>query len=80
MLWFIPAPFSVAAIVLGHVGLVQTKGQKGSNRGFAIAGLALGYAFIGIFVVIFGSMLLLWLTGGMAGMSWDSVDEGMMYP
>ena len=48
--WFIPAPWSLAAVVLGHIGLAQTKGQKGTNRGFAITGLVTGY--VGIALVI----------------------------
>lgn len=49
--WMLPAPWSLAAVVLGHIGLRQTKGTKGSNRGFAITGIVTGY--VGIAIALF---------------------------
>jgi hypothetical protein len=49
--WMIPGPWSLAAVILGHIGLRQTKGTKGSNRGFAIAGIVTGY--VGIAIALF---------------------------
>lgn len=47
-----PTPFSLVAIVLGHIGLSQTKGKHGRNRAFAIAGLVLGYSGIALLVIL----------------------------
>jgi hypothetical protein len=53
-LWTIPVPWSLAAVILGHIGLSQVKGQGGNNRGFAIAGLVTGYIGIGLVVLLIG--------------------------
>ena len=37
---------SVAAVITGHIALAQLKTSKENGRGFAIAGLVLGYAGI----------------------------------
>ena len=37
---------SVSAIITGHISLAQLKDSKENGRGFAIAGLVLGYAGI----------------------------------
>ncbi len=35
---------SVAAVITGHIALAQLKDSKENGRGFAIAGIVLGYA------------------------------------
>jgi hypothetical protein len=44
---------AVLAVVFGHVALGQVKRSRGWQRGggMAVAGLALGYAFVAIFVL-----------------------------
>ena len=42
---------AVAGIITGHVALSQIKQTKQAGRGFAIAGLATGYALIGLAIV-----------------------------
>ena len=37
---------SVSAVITGHIALAQLKDSKENGRGFAIAGLVLGYAGI----------------------------------
>ncbi|MEY4397201.1 MAG: hypothetical protein RLZZ40_957 [Actinomycetota bacterium] len=78
VLWWIPAPFGVAAIALGHIGLVKTKGQGGTSRGFAIAGLILGYVWLALVIVIFGLLALWAMSGGLDTI--ENIDTGMMNP
>ena len=42
---------AVAAIVTGHFALAQLKQKPKSGRGLAIAGLAIGYATIGFWII-----------------------------
>lgn len=55
----------VAAIILGHLGLNKDKANPGvyNGRGFAIAGLIIGYVCVGfsllIILLVFGSSALL---------------------
>jgi hypothetical protein len=51
-LWTIPLPWSLAAVILGHIGLSQVKGERGNNRGFAVAGLVTGYIGIGLVLLL----------------------------
>ena len=55
---------SIAAIILGHVGMSQTKSDQVKGRGMAVAGLVLGYvAFIPAMI------FTIWMiVGGAAGM------------
>jgi hypothetical protein len=41
----------VLAVVLGHVGLHETRHGTKSGRGMAVAGLVLGYLFVGPMIV-----------------------------
>jgi hypothetical protein len=52
---FMCAPASLAAIVLGHLALVDIKRAAGkmAGKGLAIAGLVLGYSGIGLTVLYF---------------------------
>jgi hypothetical protein len=50
--WTIPLPWSLAAVILGHIGLSQVKGERGNNRGFAVAGLVTGYIGIGLVLLL----------------------------
>ena len=45
---------SIVAVILGHVALSQIKKSEGSQegRGFAIAGVVLGYIGIALFVIL----------------------------
>ncbi len=42
---------AVAGIVTGHFALAQLKQKAKSGRGLAIAGLAIGYATIGLWII-----------------------------
>lgn len=54
ILW-VPA---LAAIVLGHVGLVSTGRNTRAGRGLAIGGLVLGYAVVGMVSLV---LLAFWI-------------------
>jgi len=58
---FICAPASIAAIVLGHLALVDIKRAAGkmAGKGLAIAGLVLGYSGIGLTVLYFAFVFFL---------------------
>jgi hypothetical protein len=57
--WMIPVPWSLAAVILGHIGLSQLKRGVGHGRGYAIAGLATGYTGIAVtFLAIVGFVAL----------------------
>lgn len=49
--WMIPVPWSLAAVILGHIGLSQLKRGVGHGRGYAIAGLATGYTGIALVLI-----------------------------
>ena len=88
--WMVPLPFSIAAVVLGHIGLSQLKRGQGTGRGYAIAGLATGYTGIAIAILFIGLIVLVFVTLGFDGMWEQFFDEGfqggwrdmpgMMYP
>jgi hypothetical protein len=54
ILW-VPA---LAAIVLGHIGLVSTGRNTRAGRGLAIGGLVLGYAVVGMVSLV---LLAFWI-------------------
>lgn len=58
---------SLAAVICGHMALSQIKKTGEKGRGFAIAGLVLGYA--GILAGIIGTVVFvaIILSGGIAG-------------
>lgn len=83
--WFIPLPFGIAAVVLGHIGLSQVKKSGDQGRTYAIVGLVTGYVSIAIGIVVailavvfFGALFL----GGFGYGSGHMGDfgGGMMYP
>lgn len=83
--WMIPLPMSVAAVVLGHIGLSQIKKTGDEGRNFAITGLITGYVgiLVGIIIAVFASMFFLALFfGGMGGHHYGDYgwDNGMMNP
>jgi hypothetical protein len=41
----------VLAVILGHVGLHETRNGTKSGRGMAVAGLVLGYVFVGPMII-----------------------------
>jgi hypothetical protein len=59
--WCFLAIPNLLAILLGHLGLKDTKDGTKSGRGMAVAGLVLGYVFfvpaIALFVLFGGGML-----------------------
>jgi hypothetical protein len=65
--WTVPLPWSLAAVILGHIGLSQVKGERGNNRGFAIAGLVTGYIGIGLAVLLIGLLIVVIATVGFEG-------------
>ena len=65
--WTVPLPWSLAAVILGHIGLSQVKGERGNNRGFAIAGLVTGYIGIGLAVLLIGLLIVVLATVGFEG-------------
>ena len=65
--WMIPLPWSLAAVILGHIGLSQVKRGNGYGRGYAIAGLATGYAGIGIVIVFIGLFVAAFAVLGVDG-------------
>ncbi|MCF8547229.1 MAG: DUF4190 domain-containing protein [Microbacteriaceae bacterium] len=76
--WVIPVPFGVAAVILGHIGLVQVKKSGEQGRTYALTGLITGYVsiaiglIIAILAIIFFSALILGGWMGFGGMSpWD---------
>lgn len=69
--FFTPTPFALIAVVLGHIGLVRTKGQSGRNRAFAVAGLVLGYS--GIAFVVFAVLAALAFALPVLGMMFGGV-------
>lgn len=88
--WMVPLPWSLAAVILGHIGYSQVKRGQGSGRGYAIAGLATGYTGIAITILIIGLIALAFITLGVDGVqnlmydngfegNWD-MGPGMMYP
>jgi hypothetical protein len=54
----------VAAIILGHIGVNQTKNDAMTGRGMAVAGLVLGYVAMIPAVILFFWMVAGGLTGG----------------
>lgn len=58
---------ALAGIITGHFALAQLKHSGQSGRGLAIAGLAVGYATIGFWIVAGISMSLLRLRYGFDG-------------
>lgn len=88
--WSVPLPWSLAAVILGHIGLSQLKRGVGTGRGYAIAGLATGYTGIAITVLIIAGIVLAFVTLGVDGVQnmlydmdsrspWDMA-PGMMNP
>jgi hypothetical protein len=56
---------SVAAVILGHIGLNQTRNNARAGRGLAIAGLVLGYV---VFIPALIFSILFWI-GFMRGVT-----------
>ena len=89
--WTVPLPWSLAAVILGHIGLSQLKRGIGTGRGYAIAGLATGYTGIAITVLIIAGIVLAFVTLGVDGVqsmlnnygyqdNWNDMGPGMMNP
>ncbi len=89
--WWLPVPWSLAAVILGHIGLSQVKRGQGTGRGFAVAGLATGYTGIALTLLLIGLVGLAFATLGIDGvmeilqdegfnMNFEDMDPGMMNP
>jgi len=52
---------AIGGIVCGHIALAQIKRTGEGGRGFAIAGLVLGYVGIGFFVLFFAIWLVMFI-------------------
>jgi hypothetical protein len=83
--WVIWVPFGIAAVILGHLGLVQVKKTGEQGRTYAITGLVTGYISIGIGIIIvalfalfFGALLVGGLGYGFGNM--PQFGGGMMFP
>ena len=50
--WVIPLPFGIAAVILGHIGLVQVKKSGEQGRTYAITGLVTGYISVAIGLIV----------------------------
>jgi hypothetical protein len=83
--WVIPLPFGIAAVILGHIGLVQVKKTGEQGRTYAITGLVTGYVSIAIgiiAIVLIALFLGAFLVGGL-GYGFGGMPEfggGMMFP
>ena len=77
--WLVWLPWSVAAVVLGHIGLSQAKKNKSDEgRSYAITGLITGY--VGIFVfIIFAFFVALFFVGIFMGSAGSFFTNGMMH-
>lgn len=51
--FIVPAIPSILAIVFGHIALGRIRRGEESGKGLAITGLALGYAIVGLYVLMF---------------------------
>jgi len=62
-------PGSIAAVILGHLALRQIAASRGAigGRGLALTGLVLGYAAIGIALIVTFVMILIWVIGLLGG-------------
>lgn len=86
IVWNFPAPWSIAAVILGHIGLSQVKRGNGHGRGYAIAGLVTGYVGIAAATVFIGMAVAVFMAGGLYGVDfmphgdWGFDAPGMMNP
>lgn len=60
---------AVAGVITGHISLAQLKKTAESGRGLAIAGIAVGYAVIGFWILstVFWAAVGIWGLGHMGG-------------
>jgi len=82
--WVIPLPFGIAAVILGHIGLVEVKKTGQQGRTYALTGLVTGYVSIaiGLVVAILGVLFFgaLFLGGIMGYGNMPNFGGGMMFP
>ncbi len=62
---------AVAGVITGHISLAQIKKTAESGRGMAIAGIAVGYAVIGFWIL----STVFWAAAGIWGL--NHLGEGM---
>ena len=60
---------AVAGVITGHISLAQIKKTAESGRGMAIAGIAVGYAVIGFWILstVFWAAAGIWSLGHLGG-------------
>ena len=51
LLWILPFVGSVAGAIMGHISLNQIKRTGDNGRGMALAGIIVGWAGVGLFVI-----------------------------
>lgn len=82
--WVIPLPFGIAAVILGHIGLVEVKKTGQQGRTYAITGLVTGYVSIAIGIVVTILAVLffsaLFFRGVMGYGHMPDFGGGMMFP
>ncbi|MEN9749293.1 MAG: hypothetical protein RL149_371, partial [Actinomycetota bacterium] len=60
---------AIAAIITGHFALAQIKQQHRNGRGLAIAGIAIGYATLAIWIIGAIAMAVLRVRYGFSGVT-----------
>ena len=68
---------AAAAVITGHVSLAQIKKSGQAGRGLAIAGVAVGYTVIGLWILSTNGMVALTIWGNKNGYPMGGYDEGM---
>ena len=68
---------AAAAVITGHVSLAQIKKSGQAGRGLAIAGVAVGYSVIGLWILSTIGMVALTIWGLKNGYPMGGYDDGM---
>jgi hypothetical protein len=68
---------AAAAVITGHVSLAQIKKSGQAGRGLAIAGVAVGYSVIGLWILSTIGMVALTIWGIKNGYPMGGYDDGM---
>jgi Domain of unknown function (DUF4190) len=57
----------IPGVIFGHLGLAAARKGKANNRGLALAGVIIGWAFLGLGVLYVGFLVLLFTLGSSEG-------------
>ena len=68
---------AAAGVITGHVSLAQIKKSGQAGRGLAIAGVAIGYTVIGLWILSTLGMIALTIWGMKNGYPMGGYDDGM---